>query len=156
MTRRFVKASDAIFNPTLDASCLPATALRWHFLFQYQHGSRDVGCGADAVLLKWDERLLMVGPHGDSVKYEYATPPVLRADELLCSLEGEMAGAVVACAHAARDELDAPTQRRLLRAAAWRAALLRLSLCQAGGPGRNAASSEATVDPRRELPRRTL
>lgn len=39
-----------------------------------------VWCGADSVVLLWGRIILMVDPHGDSVKYEYAAPPLLRAE----------------------------------------------------------------------------
>ena len=39
-----------------------------------------VWCGADSILLPWDRLLLMVGPYGDSVKYEYEKPPLLKAE----------------------------------------------------------------------------
>ncbi|CAA6661340.1 unnamed protein product [Spirodela intermedia] len=34
-------------------------------------------CGMDSVLLYWEESLLMVGPHGDPVHYQYDEPIVL-------------------------------------------------------------------------------
>ena len=39
-----------------------------------------VWCGADSLLLPWDRLLLMVGPYGDSVKFEYPEPPLLHAE----------------------------------------------------------------------------
>ena len=42
-----------------------------------------------------------------------------RCDELLCSLEGEMASAVICCIHASRYEIDTDAQKDLLRSAAF-------------------------------------
>lgn len=39
-----------------------------------------VWCGADSLLLPWERLLLMVGPFGDSVKYSYASPPLLHTE----------------------------------------------------------------------------
>ncbi|GLT74040.1 hypothetical protein SLA2020_458610 [Shorea laevis] len=44
-------------------SALPPEQLSW--------------CGLDSVLLYWDDMLLMVGPHGDPVRYFYDEPVVL-------------------------------------------------------------------------------
>ena len=37
-------------------------------------------CGADSLLLPWERLLLMVGPYGDSVKYQYPSPPILHTE----------------------------------------------------------------------------
>ena len=128
-------------------------------------------CGSDSLLLPWGSTLLMVGPYGDSVRFEYNHNPLLhaeidgvriitndatellhrvpeqteliftpgslapaarlveactafnqgdaRCDELLCSLEGEMASAVICCIHASRYEIDTDAQKDLLRSAAF-------------------------------------
>ena len=39
-----------------------------------------VWCGADSILVLWERLLLMVGPYADSVKYEYASPPLLHTE----------------------------------------------------------------------------
>lgn len=36
-----------------------------------------IWCGLDSVLLYWEETLLMVGPHGGSIRYDYEEPLVL-------------------------------------------------------------------------------
>ena len=43
-------------------------------------GLARVRCGADSLLLLWDKLLLMVGPYGDSVKYETAAAPLLHTE----------------------------------------------------------------------------
>ena len=37
-------------------------------------------CGVDSILMLWDRLLIMVGPRGDSIEYEYTAPPLLQAE----------------------------------------------------------------------------
>ncbi|KAI5662106.1 hypothetical protein M9H77_21429 [Catharanthus roseus] len=54
--------SSIMFEYTCE-SALPPEQLAW--------------CGMDSVLLYWDDMLLMVGPHGDPVRYLYDEPIIL-------------------------------------------------------------------------------